>query len=170
MMPVNLRPPERRNEIVGNFSSFATVSTTPEDRQRPEATLAAVTAQTRRIKAGGPAGALIDVLGNPLPRPLCLKQVTWRLLPFVVERGLDTAVLSNLGRLDDPLSFGPDAGEAVEMWFSPPARMPVGLALGAVTTGGRLHLSFRYRHPLFAPGAAARFAARYIDALRVVSG
>src|SRR5439155_175834 len=41
MMPVNLRPPERRNELVGNFSSFVSVATDREDRGRPEATLAA---------------------------------------------------------------------------------------------------------------------------------
>ena len=58
-----------------------------------------------------------------------------------------------------------DAGDVAEVWFSPPARMPVGLALGAVTIGRWLHLSFRYRHPLFGPGAAARFAARYVEAL-----
>ncbi len=165
MMPVNLRPPERRNEVVGNFSSFVSVATDREDRGRPEATLAAVTAQSRRVKAGGPPGALVDVLATPLPGPLLLKEVTWGLLPFVLERGLDTAVLSNLGRLGEPLSFGADAGDAAEVWFSPPARMPVGLALGAVTIGRRLHLSFRYRHPLFGPGAAARFATRYVDAL-----
>jgi len=165
MMPVNLRPPERRNEVVGNFSSFVSVATDRADRGRPAATLAAVTAQSRRVKAGGPPGALVDVLATPLPGPLLLKEVTWGLLPFVLERGLDTAVLSNLGRLGEPLSFGADAGDAAEVWFSPPARMPVGLALGAVTIGRWLHLSFRYRHPLFGPGAAARFATRYIDAL-----
>src|SRR6266568_3055278 len=110
------------------------------------------------------AGALVDVLATPLPGPLLLKEVTWGLLPFVLERGLDTAVLSNLGRLGEPLSFGADAGDAAEVWFSPPARMPVGLALGAVTIGRWLHLSFRYRHPLFGPGAAARFATRYVEA------
>src|SRR5436309_1777698 len=160
-----LRPRERRHEVVGNFSSFVTVATDPEDRRRPAATVAAVTAQSRRVKAGGPPGALVDVLASPLPGPLVLKEVTWGLLPFVLERGLDTAVLSNLGRLDEPLSFGADAGDAAEVWFSPPARMPVGLALGAVTIGRRLHLSFRYRHPLFGPGAAARFATRYVEAL-----
>src|SRR5262249_2466452 len=151
MMPVNLRAPQRRNEIVGNFSSFVSVSTEAGDRRRPEATLAAVTAQLRRIKAGGPAAALIDALGTPLPRPLGIKQIGWELLPFVVDRGLDSAVLSNLGRLDDPLSFGADAGDAVEAWFSPPARMPVGLAVGAVTSGGGAHLSVPLPPPPFRP-------------------
>jgi hypothetical protein len=40
-----------------------------------------------------------------------------------------------------------------------------GLSLGTVTVGGRLHLAFRYRHPLLDAGAARRFAERYAAAL-----
>ncbi|MGH3821753.1 MAG: GTP cyclohydrolase I [Pseudonocardiaceae bacterium] len=48
-------------------------------------------------------------------------------------------------------------------------RMPVGLAVGAVTAEGRLHLVFRYRHPLFGPAEAADFANRYLTALDQVT-
>src|SRR5207244_1950840 len=34
MMPVNLRPPERRNALVGNFSSFVSVATDRADGRR----------------------------------------------------------------------------------------------------------------------------------------
>jgi NRPS condensation-like uncharacterized protein len=168
MMPVSLRLPARRGELVGNFSSFATIATTAAERAGPATMLAAVVVQTRRVKAGGSAAALVDVLTvtPPVALPLAMKIATWGLLPFVLDRGLDTAVLSNLGRLEAPLSFGASAGDAAEVWFSPPARMPVGLALGAVTAAGRLHLAFRYRHPLFGPAAAAHFAECYVDMLR----
>ncbi len=73
--------------------------------------------------------------------------------------------LGPLGRIDEPPSFGPDAGETTELWFSAPARMPCGLSLGAATVGGQLHLAFRYRHPLFSPDAARRFADRYLTEL-----
>jgi NRPS condensation-like uncharacterized protein len=171
MMPVSLRPPAHRWELVGNFSSFATIATTPAERDGPAATLAAVVAQTRRVKAGGSAAALVDLLTvtPPVAPPLAMKIITWGVLPLALDRGLDTAVLSNLGRLEAPLSFGASAGDAAEVWFSPPARMPVGLALGAVTAAGRLHLAFRYRHPLFGPSAAARFAERYVEMLRRLS-
>jgi hypothetical protein len=43
--------------------------------------------------------------------------------------------------------------------------MPLGVAVGAVTAGGRLHLVFRHRHPLMSADAARRFADRYVSAL-----
>ena len=52
-----------------------------------------------------------------------------------------------------------------ELWFSPPARMPLGLSVGAVVAAGRLHLAFRYRHALFGKEAACRFADHYVSLL-----
>lgn len=87
------------------------------------------------------------------------------LLSFSGDRLVDTALLSNLGQIDEPPSFGPDAGDTTEMWFSAPCRMPLGLSIGTITTGGRMHIAYRYRHPQFDAGAAARFADRYAAAL-----
>jgi hypothetical protein len=56
------------------------------------------------------------------------------------------------------------------MWFSPPARMPLGLTIGAVTIGGRLHLVLRYRHRLFNQAAATRFADVYLRKLQAFTG
>lgn len=77
---------------------------------------------------------------------------------------IPTAILSNLGCPDESLDFGPEL-RVREVWFSPPTRMPMGLAIGAVTAGGRLHLVFRCRHPLFGPADIAGFAGRYVAAL-----
>ena len=41
----------------------------------------------------------------------------------------------------------------------------MGLAVGAVTAEGRLHLVFRSRHPLFGPADITDFANRYLTAL-----
>jgi NRPS condensation-like uncharacterized protein len=165
MTPVNLRPRERWHEIVGNFSSFVTVSTRPEDRTTPAGAVAAVAARTRRFKRSGAAAALIEILATQPWHPLLVKRTLWPLLSYTGTRVLDTAVLSNLGVLGDLPAFGADGGRVTELWFSPPARMPLGLAVGAATLGGRLHLTFRYRHLLFGPEAAARFADRYVEAL-----
>lgn len=78
---------------------------------------------------------------------------------------MDSALLSNIGVLDEPPSFGPDAGETTEMWFSAPARMPLGLSIGTVTIAGCLHIALRYRHPQFDQDAVRRFAQRYEAAL-----
>jgi hypothetical protein len=47
--------------------------------------------------------------------------------------------------------------------------MPYGLAIGTVTYGSRLHISLRYRHPLFSGDAARSFAGTYVEALKAVS-
>ncbi|HET9441671.1 MAG TPA: hypothetical protein VFO65_00015 [Acidimicrobiales bacterium] len=48
----------------------------------------------------------------------------------------------------------------------PPARMPMGLSVGAVTASGRLHLAFRYRDRQFDAAEAAAFATRYLAELQ----
>jgi NRPS condensation-like uncharacterized protein len=165
MLPVNLRPPGWRDEVVGNFSLMATISTTSRDRAGPARALRAVTDQTQRMKRRSTGAALIEVLALSPWVPLWAKQATAPLLWLTGNRLVDTVLLSNLGSMNEPPSFGPDAGETTEVWFSPPCRMPLGLAVGAVTAGGRLHLVFRYRHPLMSAGAARRFAERYVEAL-----
>lgn len=166
MVPANMRPAEWREEIVGNLLLPLRVSTHPGDRAGPETALRAVTAQTRRIKEQGTAAALIELLGRSSTLPLQAKEATPALFSLTDNRLVDTALLSNLGQLDhDPPSFGREAPDAVEAWFSAPARMPLGLSLGVATLRERLHLSFRYRHLLWDARAASRFAGHYLSAL-----
>lgn len=168
LVPSNLRPPSWRNETVGNFSLPARISTGRRHRTRPATALRAVTIQTARKKRSGMGTGLLQLLGRSHFLPLWAKEVLVALIPFGGNRLVDTAILSNLGNLDDPPSFGDEAGETVEMWFSAPARMPLGLSIGAVTVSGRLHLSFRYRHRQFGPRAAGRFAECYLAHLRAL--
>ncbi|MEA2615753.1 MAG: hypothetical protein QOE72_1536 [Chloroflexota bacterium] len=163
MLPVNLRPPGWRDEVVSNFSLMATISTSARDRAG--GALRAVTEQTGHMKRFGTGAALIEVLSLSPRVPLWVKQATAPLLWLTGNRLVDTAMLSNLGRMDELPSFGPDAGGTVGLLFSPPCRMPLGVAVGAVTAAGRLHLVFRYRHPLLSADAARRFADRYVSAL-----
>lgn len=163
MVPVNMRPKDRQEEIVGNILLPVRVSTSRSERSTPMAALEAVAAQSRKIKESGTAGALIEVLGRSTSLPLGTKEATSPLLRLLGSRLADSALLSNLANLDDPPSFGPDAGETSEVWFSAPARMPLGLSVGVVTAGGRLHTVFRWRHPLFGADAARRFADAYLE-------
>jgi hypothetical protein len=48
------------------------------------------------------------------------------LLGVTGSRMVDTAVLSNVGRVRETIPFG-ELGAARELWFSPPCRMPLGL-------------------------------------------
>jgi len=48
-----------------------------------------------------------------------------------------------------------------EVWFSPPAPMPLGVSVGVATLGDRMYLTIRYRRALFDAAAAAEFAALF---------
>lgn len=168
LVPANLRPPEWRYDVAGNFSLPARVLTNRRHRRRPESALRALTAQTRRKKGAGFGTALLEVLGRSHRLPLWAKHAMVMSLPLGGNRLVDTAMLSNLGLVADAPSFGADAGPTVEAWFSPPARMPLGLTVGAVTVDGRLHLSFRYRHRLFDARAAGLFADGFLAQLTAI--
>jgi len=165
LVPADLRPSDWHQDVVGNFSLPARVSTNRRHRRRPESTLRTLTAQTRRKKSVGLGTALLEVLGRSDRLALWAKQAMVMSLALGGDRLVDTSMLSNLGALRDPPRFGPEAGRTVEVWFSPPARMPLGVTLGAVTVEGRLHLSFRYRHRQFGATAAGLFASTFVAEL-----
>jgi NRPS condensation-like uncharacterized protein len=145
------------------------VMVTAAQRSGVPALLAAVGEQSERIKKGGGA-ALIEAIGGWTALPLWTKQPLSPLLWLTGNRVVCTALLSNLGVLDEPPDFGAGV-TTTEAWFSAPGRMPCGLTVGASTVGGRLDLVFRYRHPLFSADAASRFARAFRAELeRVVSG
>jgi len=101
------------------------------------------------------------------PVPVACKQMILRTaLRSAGSLICDTSLVSNLGQIEAP---GFDAITATELWFSTSAHMPRGLSLGAVTAGGSLRLTFRYRRALFSASDAAEFAARYAKALDQVA-
>lgn len=167
LVPVDLRGPAWRQDLIGNFSVTARVSTTPADRASPAATLAAVAAQTARNIRTRTGTALIEALTRNGLLALWARQSVVVLQPLTANHLLDSAVLSYLGRVEAP-SFGP-AGAAADVRVSVPARMPLGLSVGAVVVGDHLQLTFRYPHRLFAPAAARRFAQCYLAQLRLVA-
>jgi NRPS condensation-like uncharacterized protein len=163
LMPVNLRPAAWREDVVGNFSLLTRVLTTPEQRSLGHV-LAAVAEQTERTERENTLPALIEILARTASLPVWAKRAAPALLAVTGNRLVDTAQLAYLGQLDD-LAFGPDAGATRELWFSPSARMPLGLSLGALIAAGHLHLAFRYRPPLLGEEAACRFGNYYLSLL-----
>jgi NRPS condensation-like uncharacterized protein len=153
MMPINLRPAAWRQEIVGNFASYVSVRVDSGNEPGLDAAVRAATASTRRIKEGGIAGLVIDLFGAPTLLPTGIKRRLQDLLPLTGNVFVDTAVLSNLGRIDSVPHLG-DAGSVRELWFSPPGRMPLGASFGAATINGRLLVTLRYRHTLLDATAA----------------
>jgi NRPS condensation-like uncharacterized protein len=157
--PVNLRPQEWRNEIAASLAVSGNVGATAEQLATPESTMAAVVAQTRWLKAGG-AMAFLDA-------PAWVHQAFVLAMPVIARWTRPTAVLTNLGRLDDPPDFG-EAGRATSFWVSGGLGMPTGLLIGAATLDGALFLSFCYRHALFDDGTAREFADLFVEHLLVL--
>jgi len=160
MMPINLRPREWRLDILGNFASYVSVRLGSGDQTTLDAATQAAAASTRRIKDGAIGGLIVDLFGAPTMLPIGLKRRMQDLIPLTGNVVVDTAVLSNLGRLEHVPHLG-DAGAVRELWFSPPGRMPLGAALGAATLDGRLFITLRYRHPQFDPQAATHFLTEF---------
>jgi NRPS condensation-like uncharacterized protein len=162
-MPVNLRPPEWRQDVVSNFSSWVTVWIRLERGEDLSSVIERVGARTLEIKRDGIGGLAVDLLEVPGRLPIYAKRRLQYLIPLTGNAVVDTASLSNLGRLEAiPSQF--DAA-ATEVSFSPPGRMPLGVSIGVVTLDDRVHLTLRYRHPQFGREAARRFTLLYRDAL-----
>ena len=169
LVPVNLRAPEWPEEVVGNFSVTARVSTSRRHRSGGTAALEAVTAQTTRNKQSRTGVALLSALERSGLLPLWCKQSLVVLQPLVRNRLVDTALLANLDSLEEAPSFGEAAGETVHLWYSVPARGPLTLCVGAVTVGGRLHLVLRYPRRLFSASAARRFSDCFVSEIMGVA-
>jgi hypothetical protein len=162
LVPVNLRPAEWREDTIGNFTVNTRLSTSRRNRAGVAAAQRAVTARATRNKRTRTGIALIAALERAGMLALWARQSRVVLEPLTDNSRVDAAMLCDLERLDEAPSFGPDAGDIVELWFSTPARSPRILCIGTVTFAGRLHLTFRYPHRLFGPEAARRFVDSYI--------
>jgi NRPS condensation-like uncharacterized protein len=164
MMPMNMRPPEWRFEVVGNFASYVSVRLGGGDHVTLDSAIASAAESTRRIKDGGVAGLVVELFDTRTLLPSGVKRRMQELIPLTGNLVVDTAVLSNLGRIDEVPRLG-DAGRVREVWFSPPGRMPLGASFGAVTLDGRLFVTLRYRHALFDRDAARRFLGHFKSSL-----
>jgi hypothetical protein len=169
-VPVNGRDHGSRWAGPGNQSRLIRVTARPREHADPARLLAHVAAQTRAGKQRPPAG--LDAASRLLAArwaPGVIKRWMVRLAHRVAAPACaDTALLSNLGVIPDPPSFG--GSGSGPLWFSGPAPMPRGLGVGAVTAGGQLHLCVHYRYALLDRDAAADFTALYCQALGELAG
>lgn len=164
-VPIDARPPGSA-DATGNLSRLSAVTAEPAGTgANVDDLVGSVTSQTRLAKEHrGPQVSTMHRVLAAIPAPaFAKKQLVRAGLRVAGPLICDTSLLSNLGRVTDPPDFGTAAPAG--LWFSTSAHMPRGLSVGAVTVGGRLHLSFRYRRALFDHAAAAQFAACYQAAL-----
>ncbi len=106
------------------------------------------------------AGLLIDLFEAPTALPTGIKKRLQTLIPLTGNLAVDTAALSNLGRLESVPDLG-EAGAVKAVWFSPPGRMPLGTSLGIATLRDELFVTLRYRHSQFDARAAAEFGSLF---------
>jgi NRPS condensation-like uncharacterized protein len=163
-MPVGDRTQGGEAGQWANKSRLTVVTARAACAVQPLDLLGDVTRQTRSAKVEhGPQVDLASRMLVGAPLPVRAKQMLLRAaLRIAGSLICDTSLVSNLGQIEAP-AFG--SLTASQVWFSTSAHMPRGLSLGAVTAGGRLRLTFRYRRALFSPADAAEFAARFAKAL-----
>jgi hypothetical protein len=164
ILPMSVRPPEWGLEVVANLVMAGHVFTDPDQREDDEALLATVTEQMRAIKSGEDFGAALHT-------PQWVRKVVVPALLAVSGRRLvdAAAIMTNVGPADGIYDFGPDAGEVIEAWGSPPTVMPMGLGLCAGTLYGDMLITMRYCRTLFDEAAAQEFAALYLSCLEGLS-
>jgi NRPS condensation-like uncharacterized protein len=159
-VPVNIRPADWSGELIANLAATLAVSIPPDSQTDLDAAQLAVAQRTQRLKAQDFA----EMLASGGVLPVWLRGMLGPLLPAPSEEPAETPVLSNLGRPDLPARLGPDL-PVEALWFSPPVRMPAGLALGVAASDRGLFVTLRYGPELFDPDGAERFAARFLDVL-----
>lgn len=161
--PVNLRPRAFPLEVVSNIFATASVPIRAADAAELVTAQAAVVERTQVLKRRREQGGSIRQGSGRWPTGIL--HLATRLLRGAAASRADTAVLSNLGRLPAPLELGADAGRVAELWFSPPGRMPLGIAIGAVTIEDAMFLTIRYCRAQFDAAGAAAFARTWREVL-----
>ncbi|MFI8853538.1 condensation protein [Streptomyces sp. NPDC053499] len=139
------------------------------DREAVERLLRATAARTRALKSvrRPQLGFSGDLLTTPL-LPVGLRATGIRTLRRAAGPWASTTLLSNIGRIPYPLDFG-DAGRARAVWFSAPAKVPRGLSVTTVSTGGRLQLALRWSHARLDDSGGERLGALFAEALAATS-
>ena len=167
MMPINVRPAGRLWDVVSNLTSNVTVSTVPDDRVDLATATAAVAEQTYQMRRNDRAYGLHDLLKGTQKAPLAVKRAVPRLIHLTGDRFVDTAMLSNLGRIPEPPTLATEPGSGPpELWFSPPCDPACSVSLGVATSGARLSLVARYRYEQFDADAAEEFTDLLITQVR----
>ena len=168
-MPVGDKAQAGPDGLWANLSRLTTIAARVPAGARPADVIAEVASQTRAAKEH--TGPQLDLASRALaaaPLPVIVKNMLLRwALRVAGPLFCDTSLVSNLG-VAGTLGFG--AMPAEQVWFSTSAHMPRGLSLGAVTAGGALRLTFRYRRALMSGSDAGEFGAMFTKALDQFSG
>lgn len=143
-VPIDHRGPEEKHLSLGNRAGYGTVVLDlTEVAGNP---LASVSAQTKHLRReAAEADRVARAFAEPWA-PFGLRRALKRPADRRTASRVDTTMLAHVGSAP-PLWFG--AVRTGALWYAPPAPLPMGLAVGAVHYGNRMHLTLRYRRSLF---------------------
>ena len=143
-VPIDHRGPEEKHLSLGNRAGYGTVVLDlTEVAGNP---LASVSAQTKHLRReAAEADRVARAFAEPWA-PFGLRRALKRPADRRTASRVDTTMLAHVGSAP-PLRFG--AVRTGALWYAPPAPLPMGLAVGAVHYGNRMHLTLRYRRSLF---------------------
>ena len=163
------RHPDGRQPPARHPAGDLAIARHPVSRRAIDRMLRETAIRTRALKAAErpQLGFSGDLLTAPV-LPVGVRAAGIRALRRAAGPWASSTLLSNIGRVPYPLDFG-DAGRAEAVWFSAPAKMPRGLSVTTVSTGGRLQLALRWSHARLDDRAGARLGALFADALAATS-
>ncbi|WP_030618295.1 condensation protein [Streptomyces sclerotialus] len=142
----------------------------PPDPAAVARLLCRTAARTRALKSTpGPQLGLGGTLLTVPVLPVGVRAAVTRGARAAAAPWTSTALLSNIGRLPYPLDFGAEGGRATGVWFSAPARMPRGLSVSALSTGGRIQLALRWSRELLDDAAGSALCALFEESLAATS-
>jgi NRPS condensation-like uncharacterized protein len=162
-MPVNFRPPEWSRDVFGNFAPWAAVRVARSEQSTLASAITAAGEHVRRIKENDIAALMVDQIELPYELPSGLGRWAPRLNPRRIA--VDTAMLSNLGRIRDVPAELDDAGRITAMWESPAHDPYMRFALAATTFGSDVFVGFRYHRAGFDAAMANDFLRLYADTM-----
>lgn len=163
-VPINQRP--RGDTTLRNSAGQGSTVTSREQRGDDQIGLRSVVEQTRAIKQDRERSDPSSSVGSLWFMPTGLRALIPRVVGLISrERFLNTSRLSNMGRVDLPVS----GLRFIDVWFSVPARMPQGATVGVVQSGPNITLALRCCRRLWDRPAAKEFADLFVEELLRIS-
>jgi NRPS condensation-like uncharacterized protein len=159
---VGLPAVEGRQQLSNSWMATV-IGATPNQRRDPRGLIRWISTQRKRQAEDAQAAGLRAALGEGLPLPLWAKRAVAAIHPLTGHRLVETAALTNMGRLE-PYDFG-DGLRSDALWIDSAVRLPKGLFMGCAFHDGSLHVSLRSMRAQLGRDALQRLGDLYLETL-----
>lgn len=162
---VGLPAAEGRPQLSNSWMATV-IAATPKQRRDPRDLIRWIARQRKRQQEDAQAAGLRAALGEGLPLPLWAKRAAAAIHPITGHRLVETAALTNMGRLE-PFDFG-NGLRSDALWIDSAVRLPKGLFMGCAFHDGSLHVSLRSMRAQLGRDALQRLGERYLETLQEI--